>query len=225
MRKNNFCVFPFCLILALLSVSCGSPKDTSKENFTKAVEKSVKEHPENLIETGFAGKKSCFFQIGSKLPVEISIPAKDIGSGRPVSKTIEQMEVLSKYGLFTSKTLKEETTPYGKIVTKEYQITDQGKSKLLSDKHTNKYISYCKVAFKALTSYDDLAGSGMGKYADVKFTYVIEDVDVWVKDPTYHNLFPEAKTVTEMINQPIESRMDITFYQEAWVNPKDLSSK
>jgi hypothetical protein len=225
MHKNNFPVFSLCLILSVLSVSCGSPKDASKENFAKAVERSIKENPGSLTESGFAAKKSCFFQVGIKFPIKIVIPANDLGSSRPISKTLEQMEVLSKYGLFTSKTLNEEMTPYGKIVNKEYDITDQGKAKLMSSKEGNKFISYCKIAFKAVTSYEDLSASAMGKYADVKFTYVIEDVDAWAKDPAYHNLFPQAKAVSEMINQPIEGRMSIVFSNEAWINPQDSLNK
>jgi hypothetical protein len=223
MRKKKFCLFSLTLSLSVLAVSCGSPKDANKENFTKAVEKSIKEHPGNLLGSGFGDKKSCFFPVNNQSPIQISISTRDLGSSRPIDKTAEQMDVLSKYGLFTKKNDRSEITPYGEVITKEYEITEQGKAKVLSTKNGNKFISYCKIAFKALTSYNEIPS--LGKYADVKFTYIIEDVDAWAKDPASHNLFPQAKAATEMINQPIESRMDMVLLNESWVNPNDSLSK
>jgi hypothetical protein len=230
MSKTRFSLLALCLGLTFASVGCSNPKEVSKDNFGKAIAKSLKEHGENLSEHGLGNKQTCFQQLGSgDSPIKATVYPARTGQdydARPGTYSYgDQLDALAKSGLLTSQTIKEEENPRnGKMVTKEYTLTDQGKSKIQITKSGKvRYLPFCKIGLKAVASYiepsDD--GGGRGKYTQVKYAYVIEDLDGWAKDPANQDIFPDIKPVKELIGKPIEASMTLVLTSEGWENPED----
>jgi hypothetical protein len=230
MSKSHFGLLALCLSLSVVSIGCSNPKEVSKDNFGKVIAQSLKEHPEKLVYYGLGYKDSCFYDVGSKLTAQGDVyPAKagrDIGASPGTYSSGDRLDILAKLGLFTSQVIKEDETPYnGKMVTKEYTPTDQGKSKIMSTKSGRRYIPFCKIALKSVTSYIEPSDAGYGKQTYVKFTYMIEDVDAWAKDPANQDVFPQLKAVNNMIGKPIEANMNMVLTSEGWVNSDDSVDK
>jgi hypothetical protein len=214
-----------CLGLSLLAVGCGDPKQANKDNFAKAISQSLQKNPGELANHGFGGSQSCFIHLGNQFPQKLTQSSKFARPGRNILPTIARLDILAQQGLLTSSTIKEEESKFdGRVVTKSYDVTDKGKPKVIQSKDGKQlYLPYCKLAFKEVTSYTEPA-EGMGaKYSQVNFTYTIENVDDWAKDPANYEQFPEAKGATAIVGQPIEGKMILILTNEGWRNSKDLS--
>jgi hypothetical protein len=209
----------------LLAVGCGNPKQASKDNFSEVISQSLQKNPGELAKHGFGGAQSCFIHLGSQFPQTLTQSSKFARPGRNIVPTIARLDILAQQGLLTSRTIKEEESKFdGRVVTKSYDATDKSKPKVIQSKDgKHLYLPYCKLAFKEVTSYTEPA-EGMGaKYSQVNFTYMIETVDDWAKDPANHEQFPEAKAVAAIVGKPIEGKMTLILTNEGWRNPKDSS--
>jgi hypothetical protein len=209
----------------LLAVGCGDLKQANKDNFAKAISQSLQKNPGELANHGFGGSQSCFIHLGNQFPQELTQSSKFARPGRNIFPTVARLDILAQQGLLTSSTIKEEESKFdGRVVTKSYDVTDKGKPKVIQSKDgKHLYLPYCKLAFKEVTSYTEPA-EGMGaKYSQVNFTYTIENVDDWAKDPANYEQFPEAKAATAIVGKPIEGKMTLILTNEGWRNPQDLS--
>jgi hypothetical protein len=224
MQNNRRWLIYGCLGLSILTIGCGNSKEANKGNFAKAIEKSLQTNATTLREVGSGRMESCFIHIGNKIPEQIT---QDLKSNlKPRANTIlsrsasvPRMDILAEHGFFTSTVVKEQKDKFSHILVKEYSPTDLAKSKIISiDSGRHHYIPYCKIGLKEVKSYTEPA-DGMGAtYSQVKYTYVINDIEDWAKNPAYHEQFPEVKAVMEKIGKPIDGEIALVLTNEGWTD-------
>lgn len=199
------------LILTAVVVTlsgCNNPKAANKENFAKPIKQRIAENPHRLPNSGI-GSGSCTLDLRG-LPVELR--SIDYGS----NQLAKGYEALKSAGLMTSKVVKEENSWIsGKIITTKYDLSENGKQMLQSLGNNTSFLPYCQVAFKDIKSFSAPEGEKT-KLAYVEYTYVVEQVDDWAKNPAILQQFPNIKQIVNLIGQPREAQMYLVLTKDGW---------
>ena len=178
---------PWLMLLGvLLLVGCASKKDANEKNFSEA------------LNSYLAKKGQICLGIPSAWPVDLNEAERRSGMGRAV-----EMAALEKAGLVRSHETETEYTPplsSRTVKTKvlRYELTDNGKtfyreknrSGLSGNKEVLGDLCYGQQALDKIIKWDGPTAVGGSKEASVFYTYKIENLAEWAKQPDIQRVFP-----------------------------------
>jgi len=182
--KNSF---PWLIVFSvLLLVSCVSKKDAHEKNFSEA------------LNSYLATKGQLCLGIPSAWPVDLNEAERRSGMG-----TAAEMAALEKVGLVRSR---EAETEYMQplssrpVKTKvlRYELTDNGKTfyrekdrlGLAGNKQVQGDLCYGQQALDKIINWQGPTAAGDSKEATVFYTYRIENLADWAKNPNIQRVFP-----------------------------------
>ena len=174
------------LFSVLLLVSCASKKDANEKNFSEA------------LNSYLAKKGQICLGIPSAWPVDLNEAERRSGMG-----TAAEMAALEKAGLVRSHETETEYTPplsSRPVKTKvlRYELTDSGKTfyrekdrlALAGNKQVQGDLCYGQQALDKIVKWDGPTAVGDSKEASVIYTYKIENLAEWAKNPDVQRVFP-----------------------------------
>jgi len=174
------------LFSVLLLVSCASKKDTNEKNFSEA------------LNSYLAKKGQICLGIPSAWPVDLNEPERRSGMGRAA-----EMAVLEKAGLVRSHETETEYTPPlssrpVKAKVLRYELTDNGKTfyrekdrvGLAGNKQVQGDLCYGQQALDKIVKWEGPTVADGSKDASVFYTYKIENLAEWAKNPDIQRIFP-----------------------------------
>ncbi len=174
------------LFSLLLLVSCASKKDANEKNFSEA------------LNSYLATKGQICLGIPTAWPVDLNEAERRSGMGRAV-----EMAALEKAGLVRSHEAETEYTPplsnrTVKTMVLRYELTDSGKtfyreknrSGLSGNKEVLGDLCYGQQALDKIIKWDGPTAVGDSKEASVFYTYKIENLAEWAKNPDVQLVFP-----------------------------------
>jgi hypothetical protein len=177
-----------CLILlsVLLLIGCASKKDANEKNFSEA------------LNSYLATKGQLCLGIPSVWPVDLNEAERRGGMG-----TAAEMAALEKAGLVHSHETDTEYTPplssrpiRAKVL--RYELTDSGKASyrqkdrlaLAGNKQVLGDLCYGQQTLDKIVKWDGPTPVGDSKEASVFYTYKIENLAEWAKNPDVERVFP-----------------------------------
>jgi hypothetical protein len=225
--NRNRCLISVCFGLMFAIVGCGDPKTASKENFGKVIAASIEKNPVGWVGLTMSTERPCLIYLGSEFPqvVQQSNVPKMPGfeSMLRSQPSLPHFDALVAQGILTSQTISDQQTLGTRLIKKQYDLTDQGRQKILRSPGSNLlYLPYCKVRFKGVTSYVEPAESGGAKRSLVKYTYTTNDIAAWVKEPANQALFPEVTADVQQADQAIAAQMSLILTSEGWANGAEV---
>jgi hypothetical protein len=174
------------LFSLLLLVSCTSKKDANEQNFSEA------------LNSYLAKKGQTCLGIPTAWPVDLNESERRSGMGRAA-----EMAALEKAGLVSShETETEYTPPFSSrpVKTKvlRYELTDSGKRfyqekdrlALGGNKQVQGDLCYGQQILDKIVKWDGPTPAGDSKEASVLYTYKIENLAEWAKNPDIQRVFP-----------------------------------
>ena len=178
---------PWLMLLGvLLLVGCASKKDANEKNFSEA------------LNSYLAKKGQICLGIPSAWPVDLNESERRSGMGRAA-----EMAALEKAGLVRSNETETEYTPplsSRPVKTKvlRYELTDNGKTfyrekdrlALAGNKQVQGDLCYGQQALDKIVKWDGPTAVGDSKEASVFYTYKIENLAEWAKNPDIQRVFP-----------------------------------
>jgi len=183
MKKSLPCLM---LLGVLLLVGCASKKDANEKNFSEA------------LNSYLAKKGQICLGIPSPWPVDLNESERRSGMGRAA-----EMAALEKAGLVRSNETETEYTPplsSRPVKTKvlRYELTDSGKRfyrekdrlALAGNKQVQGDLCYGQQALEKIVKWDEPTSVGDSKEASVFYTYKIENLAEWAKNPDVQRVFP-----------------------------------
>jgi hypothetical protein len=193
--------------VALLS-ACGSSKDASKANFTKAIDAH---YAADCVAIDFSMGTALYakFSDGRSYPVSV---ADAVNAGHPDKSLTAPFEALEKAGLLSSKPTEVQAGLFGpKSPGKEYSLTDAGTKALAKPGRSAFCVGHRKV--DEVVQFSE-PNSGMGQtVSEAKYTYTVVDVPAWAKDPAVQAAFPE---LVEVLTPKKEARIDLVLMNDGW---------
>jgi hypothetical protein len=224
MNRNRYLIsISFGLALAL--VGCGDPKTVSKANFGKVIASSIEKNPINWVGAVLTTERPCLIYLGTQFPQEVQ---QSDASTMPMFKllrsqpSIPRFDALVAQGLLTSQTVSDRQRFGTRSITKRYDLTDQGRQKILKSDGSSQYLPYCKVRFKDVTSYIEPAEAYGAKRSLVKYTYTVNNIEAWAKDPANQALFPEVQALLQQADKPIDAQASLILTSEGWANSAEV---
>jgi hypothetical protein len=174
------------LFSLLLLVSCASKKDANEKNFSEA------------LNSFLAKKGQLCLGIPSAWPVDLNEAERRGGMG-----TAAEMTALEKAGLVRSHEAETEYTPplsSHPVKTKvlRYELTDSGKTfyrekdrlALAGNKQVQGDLCYGQQTLDKIVKWDGPTPAGDSKEASVIYTYKIENLAEWARNPDVQRVFP-----------------------------------
>jgi hypothetical protein len=174
------------LFSLLLLVSCASKKDANEKNFSEA------------LNSYLATKGQLCLGIPSAWPVDVNEAERRGGMG-----TAAEMAALEKVGLVLSHGAETEYTPplsSRPVKTKvlRYELTDNGKTfyrekdrlGLAGNKQVQGDLCYGQQALDKIVNWQGPTAAEDSKEATVFYTYRIENLADWAKNPDIQRVFP-----------------------------------
>jgi hypothetical protein len=174
------------LFSLLLLVSCASKKDANEKNFSEA------------LNSFLAKKGQLCLGIPSAWPVDLNEAERRGGMG-----TAPEMAALEKAGLVRSHETETEYTPplsSRPVKTKvlRYELTDSGKTfyrekdrlALAGNKQVQGDLCYGQQTLDKIVKWDGPTPAGDSKEASVIYTYKIENLAEWARNPDVQRVFP-----------------------------------
>jgi hypothetical protein len=188
----------------LLLIGCGSKKDANEKNFSEA------------LNSYLAKKGPLCLGIPSTWPVDLNEAERRGGMG-----TAAQMTALEKAGLVRSHEAETEyTSPLSShpVMTKvvRYELTDSGKTfyrekdrlALAGNKQAQGDLCYGQQALDKIVKWEGPTAAGDSDEALIFYTYRIENLAEWAKNPDIQRVFPGIVSTidgagTTQMNQPL----------------------
>jgi hypothetical protein len=178
---------PWLTLFSLsLLVSCGSKKDANEKNFSEA------------LNSYLATKGQLCLGIPSPWPVDLNEAERRSGMG-----TAAEMAALEKAGLVRAHEAETEYMPplsNRPVKTKvlRYELTDNGKTfyrekdrlGLAGNKQVQGDLCYGQQALDKIVNWQGPTAAGDSKEATVFYTYRIENLADWAKNPNMQRVFP-----------------------------------
>jgi hypothetical protein len=178
---------PWLIVFSvLLLVSCASKKDANEKNFSEA------------LNSYLATKGQLCLGIPSAWPVDLNEAERRGGMG-----TAAEMAALEKAGLVRSHEAATEYTPplsSRPVKTKvlRYELTDSGRTfyrekdrlGLAGNKQVQGDLCYGQQALDKIVNWQGPTAAGDSKEATVFYTYRIENLADWAKNPNIQRVFP-----------------------------------
>jgi hypothetical protein len=178
---------PWLMILSvLLLIGCASQKDANEKNFSEA------------LNSYLAKKGQLCLGFPSTWPVDLNEAERRGGMG-----TAAEMAALEKIGLVRSHETEKEYTPplsdrpvRAKVL--RYELTDNGKQfyrekdrlGLGGHKEVQGDLCYGQQALDKIVKWEGPATVGDSTEASVFYTYKIENLAGWAKNPDIQRIFP-----------------------------------
>ena len=183
MKNNVLCVMVFG---TLLVVGCGSKNDANEKNLSEATNAS-------LVKKG----QLCL-GIATKWPVDLQESDRGPGIVRG-----SEMAALEKVGLVRSHETEIEVTPLSdtrpvKAKVLRYELTDDGKKfyqekqavGLIGEKESRGDICFGQQALESVIKTEGPITVGDKKEMTLYYTYKIENLADWAKNPDIQRAFP-----------------------------------
>jgi hypothetical protein len=178
---------PWLTLFSLsLLISCASKKDANEKNFSEA------------LNSYLATKGQLCLGIPSAWPVDLNEAERRSGMG-----TAAEMAALEKVGLVRSHEAETEYMPplsSRPVKTKvlRYELTDNGKTfyrekdrlGLAGNKQVQGDLCYGQQALDKIVNRQGPTAVGDSKEATVIYTYRIENLAEWAKNPDIQRVFP-----------------------------------
>jgi hypothetical protein len=174
------------LFSLLVVVSCASKKDANEKNFSEA------------LNSYLAKKGHLCLGIPSAWPVDLNEAERRSGMG-----TAAEMAALEKAGLVRSHEAETEYMPPlstrpVKAKVLRYELTDNGKTfyrekdrlGLAGNKQVQGDLCYGQQALDKIVTWQGPTAAGDSKEATVFYTYRIENLADWAKNPNIQRVFP-----------------------------------
>src|SRR6202167_1663043 len=179
--------FPWLIFLGVfLLIGCASKKDANEKNFSEA------------LNSYLAKKGQLCLGIPSTWPVDLNEAERRSGMG-----TAAEMVALEKAGLVSShETETEYTPPLSSRPLREkvlrYELTDNGKAfyreknrvGLAGNKQVQGDLCYGQQALDKIVNWQGPTAAGDSKEVTVFYTYRIENLSDWAKNPDIQRVFP-----------------------------------
>ena len=197
------------LFSLLVVVSCASKKDANEKNFSEA------------LNSYLAKKGQLCLGIPSTWPVDLNEAERRGGMG-----TAAEMAALEKAGLVRSHETETEYTPplssrpvRAKVL--RYELTDNGKTfyrekdrlGLAGNKQVQGDLCYGQRALDKIVNWE---AAGDSKEASVFYTYKIDNLASWAKNPDIQRVFPGiASTIDSATKTTLNQAVTLT--NEGWV--------
>jgi hypothetical protein len=183
MKTNLLCVMVFG---TLLLVGCGSKNDANEKNLSDAMNAY-------LVKKG----QLCL-GIATKWPVDLQDSDRGPGSVKG-----SEMAALEKIGLVRSQETETEVTPLSgarpvRVKVLRYELTDDGKKfyqekeapGLIGQKESRGDICFGQQALDTVVRTEGPITVGDKKEVTLYYTYKIENLANWAKNPDVQNTFP-----------------------------------
>ena len=199
---------PWLIVFSvLLLVSCASKKDANEKNFSEA------------LNSYLAQKGQICLGIPSAWPVDLNESERRSGMGRAA-----EMAALEKAGLVRSYETETEYTPplsSRPVRTKvlRYELTDNGKtfyrekdrSGLAGNKEIQGDLCYGQQALDKIAKWEGPTAVGDSREASVFYTYKIDNLAEWAKNPDIQRVFPGvASTMSGAGNTQMNQALILT---------------
>jgi len=183
MKKSLPCLM---LLGVLLLIGCASKKDANEKNFSEA------------LNSYLAKKGQLCLGIPSAWPVDLNEAERRGGMG-----TAAEMAALEKAGLVRSHETETEYTPplssrpvRAKVL--RYEMTENGKTFYREKPHlglgANKEVQgdlcFGQQALEKIIKWEGPTAADDSKEASVFYTYQIENLAEWAKNPDIQRIFP-----------------------------------
>jgi hypothetical protein len=191
----------------LLLVGCASKKDANEKNFSEA------------LNSYLAKKGQICLGIPSMWPVDLNEAERRSAMGRAA-----EMAALEKAGLVRSHETETEYTPplssrpvRAKVL--RYELTDTGKTfyrekgglDLGRNKHVQGDLCYGQQALDKIIKWEGPTAVGDAKEASVFYTYKIDNLAEWAKNPDIQRVFPGvASTINGAGNTQMNQALILT---------------
>jgi hypothetical protein len=192
------------LFIFLVVVSCASKNDANEKNFSEA------------LNAYLAKKGQLCLGIPSAWPVDVNEAERRSGMG-----TAAEMAALEKVGLVRSHEAETEYMPplsSRPVKTKvlRYELTDNGKTfyrekdrlGLAGNKQVQGDLCYGQQALDKIVNWQGPTAAGDSKEVTVFYTYRIENLSDWAKNPDIQRVFPGIVSTIDgagktQMNQPL----------------------
>src|SRR5579863_392952 len=204
---------PWLIVFSvLLLVSCASKKDANEKNFSEA------------LNSYLAKKGQLCLGIPSPWPVDLNEAERRGGMG-----TAAEMAALEKAGLVRSHETETEYTPLlssrpvrAKVL--RYELTDNGKTfyrekdrlGLGGNRQVQGDICYGQQALDKIVKWEGPTAAGDSKEATVFYTYRIENLADWAKNPNIQRVFPGIVSTIDGATRTTLNQA-VTLTNEGWV--------
>ena len=203
---------PWLIIFSvLLLVSCASTKDANERNFSEA------------LNSYLATKGQLCLGIPSAWPVDLNQAERRSGMG-----TAAEMAALENVGLVRSHEAETEYMPPlssrpVKIKVLRYELTDNGKTfyrekdrlGLAGNKQVQGDLCYGQQALDKIVNWQGPTAVGDSKEATVFYTYRIENLADWAKNPNIQRVFPGIVSTIDGAGRTQMNQV-LTLTNEGW---------
>src|SRR5579859_1747066 len=206
------------LFSVLLLVSCASKKDANEKNFSEA------------LNSYLAKKGQICLAIPSAWPVDLNESERRSGMGRAA-----EMAALEKAGLVRSHETETEYTPPlssrpVKIKVLRYELTDSGKTfyrqkdrlALVGNNQVQADLCYGQQTLDKIVKWDGPTPAGDSKEASVFYTYKIENLAEWAKNPDIQRVFPGVVSTIDAAGRT-QMNQALTLTNQGW-QAKEIGS-
>jgi hypothetical protein len=195
------------LFSILLLVSCASKKDANEKNFSEA------------LNSYLAKKGQICLGIPAAWPVDLNESERRSGMGRAA-----EMAALEKAGLVRSHETETEYTPplssrTVKAKVLRYELTDTGKTfyrekdrlGLAGNEQVQGDLCYGQQELDKIVKWEGPTTVGDSKEASVFYTYKIDNLAEWAKNPDIQRVFPGvASTINGVGNTQMNQALILT---------------
>lgn len=195
----------------LLLVSCASKKDANEKNFSEA------------LNAYLAKKGQTCLGIPSAWPVDLNESERRSGMGRAA-----EMAALEKTGLVRSHETETEYSPplsSRPVKTKvlRYELTDSGKTffreryrlALVGNKQVEGDLCYGQQALDKIVKGEGPTTVGDSKEASVFYTYKIDNLAEWAKNPDIQRVFPGVVSTIDGAGKTVMNQA-LTLTSQGW---------
>ena len=199
------------LFSVLLLVSCASKKDANEKNFSEA------------LNSYLAKKGQLCLGIPSAWPVDVNEAERRSGMGRAA-----EMAALEKAGLVRSHETETKYTPPlssrpVKTNVLRYDLTDTGKTfyrekdrlALAGNKQVQGDLCYGQQTLEKIVKWDGPIPVGDSKEASVIYTYKIDNLAEWAKNPDVQRVFPGIISTIEGAGRT-QMNQALTLTSQGW---------
>ena len=199
------------LFSVLFLVSCASKKDANEKNFSEA------------LNSYLANKGQICLGIPSAWPVDLNEAERRSGMGRAA-----EMAALENAGLVRSHEMETEYTPplsSRPVKTKvlRYELTDSGKTfyrekdrlALAGNKLVQGDLCYGQQTLDRIVKWDGPTPVGESKQASVFYTYKIDNLAEWAKNPDIQRVFPGVVSTIDGAGKTVMNQA-LTLTSQGW---------
>lgn len=187
----------------LVLVSCANKNDANKKHFSDA------------LNSFLAAKGQVCLGIPSAWPVDLNEAERRMGGVRA-----QEMAALEKAGLVRSHETETEYTPPlstrpVKIKVLRYELTDQGKKFYrvketfvgsTSNKGTQGDLCYGQQRLDEIVKWEGPNAVGGSEEASVFYTYKVENLAEWAKNPDIQTVFPGIVSTINGTGKTVENQ-------------------